>query len=359
MYWLSMQCVTRLLRAIIEERTTIEASIYIASALLHKIMRLLLFIHVLLLTPTAAQLLDVSPRLQWECNFLAADCCVEKSCSAVAICDGYCGSVTLQETLLYYGAYASQGMIRRTLSDKVDAREILIATYDRVNRPELALTAQALGLGTVEWYAKNWKQSNAFELFYQWINNELTAGTPVAMGVVWKGSKTKDYDHIVTVKGVATNGLYINDHYDSQTLTVPRSTLPKSFRVKCQSMWCFSKKMYAVALQKPPSVADDRLVRLTVDTNTEPNWTCSSTVPSTVTLTATPAANSLDANQTWYIAKVAQTTSATDLANNNSPFAGTPIECYEVTVAAPTIQVQVQSNEAVFFRLVGVNEGCG
>lgn len=90
---------------------------------------------------------DLIPsRRQWDCNYQMKACC-SMSCKN-AICDGYCGETTIQESLLYYGAYVSQGLIRRTVrfNDYNGAREVIIDTDRPKLEPDLLRTSLLLGI---------------------------------------------------------------------------------------------------------------------------------------------------------------------------------------------------------------------
>ena len=319
----------------------------------------------------------IRPRIQWDCNFNAESCC-KQSCNS-ANCDGYCGSVSLQESLLFYGGYASQGLIRRlVITNDVDsgAREILIATPNPTKRPSLTKTAQLLGLGTENWFAK---QSGSYGLskFYKWSKNSINRkAAPVVMGVIFSDSwNSNSYDHIVTAVGVVKGGLKISDHYESYNFNMFLNSMPNAGD-KCREAnnYCFSRNMYAVAILKPPALLDkSRIVRLFVVDNTsgqnnkEPNWTCNNWSSSTLTLKAKTAyPNLLDASKTWYVAKINHVSNASEIRNTfqnegQGPFAGNPLECYLLdssSLSTSSVTVTVGSNEAIFFRIVGENEGC-
>ena len=154
---------------------------------------------------------NIPNRLQWDCNYSNSACC-SSNCNN-AICDGHCGSTTLQEALLCYEGHASQSLIRRLLAfnDNDSAQDILIDT-DRPNKkPDLSLTARTLGLDKKEWHAK-FQNESGLKKFVKFVKNQLKLDAPVAIGVIFQGSYESTYDHIVTAVRGVKNGIRFNDH---------------------------------------------------------------------------------------------------------------------------------------------------
>lgn len=315
--------------------------------------------------------INIPNRMQWDCNFSNTSCC-HASCNT-AICDGYCGSVTLQETLLAYGAYVSQGLIRRALefNDKDDARDILIAS-DRPNvQPDLAKTARMLGLDTKTWYAK-YSNLDGLKKFIRWARTQINRfDAPVAMGVVFQGSKETTYDHIVTaVKSYKREGLYFNDHYSPGRKLAAINSLPSSGSACSSSEYCFSRNMYGVALRRPTTTTQESLVRLSIvqsstsissAVNEEPNWTCSTNSATRLAISAEQAyPSSVDNGVKKYVAVVFRGKSSQDIRDTEDIWNGAPIECYEMlpTNGVLRAEFETMSDEAVYSKVVQEGAGC-
>lgn len=327
----------------------------------------------------------IPSRKQWDCNFGGQTCC-QPSCRRKKryhnkiICDGYCGSVAVQESLLFYGAYVSQGWIRRTVASNDDAYAVEILFESR-RKPEIQVVAELLGLGTAVWYSNQMKETGNSGLtsFYNWAVEQINSiGAPVATSVNFQGLRSQYYWHIVTSVGVSVdnNGLWINDHYADHPYLIKLASLPRPGS-RCHYKYCFSQHMYGVALHPPTNVSRAELVRIqvvnnvvettntTIPNNKEPNWTCLHDAPSMMTLRVTPAyPNLLDSNQQWYIAMVGHMQNATEIraaaATPHGVFGGSPLACWPLPLGQTnsSVQTQVASNEAAFFRVVDSNAGC-
>jgi len=111
--------------------------------------------------------------------------------------------VSVQEALLYFGAYVSQGLVRRAVgyNDKTrGAREILIATDRPRLKPDLLKTARLVGLDrSAAWYAPSTGPQGARN-FLSWAGQQIVQyDSPVAFGVILRNSDSQSvYDHIVT-----------------------------------------------------------------------------------------------------------------------------------------------------------------
>lgn len=313
----------------------------------------------LLLAPS-----DIPSRRQWDCNFRMQSCCSDQCSNAQ--CDGYCGEVSLQEALLYYGAYVSQGWIRRIRpsNDKTNARDVLIATPYPNQQPDLLETARTLGLQGQTWYARTTGLTGV-KNFVNWTKGHLQTDTPVAIGVIFYRSSTPDYDHIVTATNGITNGLEFNDHYSRSRRNAKVFSMPYAGQ-RCWYAYCFSRNMYGVAMQKPPAVSKANLARLKVATVAnsadmfgEPNWTCSSKSGATMVLEASVAyPHLLDPSQQWFIAVTFRGNSAQSIRDSSALFGAAPVECYALATTTSSVQLTVQSDAAVYTRVVQSGHGC-
>lgn len=311
---------------------------------------------------------SVPNRIQWDCNYSNTSCC-DETCNT-AICDGYCGSVTLQETLLAYGAYVSQGMIRRVVefNDKDDARDILIDTHRPNFQPDLASTAKMLGLDTKTWYAK-FSNKSGLRKFIRWAKRQINKfDAPVAMGVIFQGSSETTYDHIVTaMKSLKKKGLYFNDHYSSGRKLALVSSMPSSGSACSSSEYCFSRNMYGVALRMPTTISKESLVRLKIvnsdssSLNEEPNWTCSTNNAARLTMNAQQAySTNVDDGIKKYVGIIFKGKSSQDIRDATDIWNSKPIECYEMLQINGIYQAEfeVMSDEAVYSKVVVEGSGC-
>jgi len=270
----------------------------------------------------------------------------------------------LQEALLYYGAYVSQGMIRRIVpfNDKDTAQDILIDTDQPQVKPDFAETSRLLGLNPLEWYA-NVQGTAGLKQFLNWSTEEIRRKAPVAMGVNFRGSRDSSYEHIVTAfRGVRT-GLRFFDHYDSTKHFVARFDDMPSPGAACQKEYCFSRNMYAVSLRKPKGVPKRSLVRLrVVDVFEEPNWTCSSSSasPSTLTLEArvSPYWAKDTSGKRQYMAIMLRTLKTSEVRAGNPYTSGSPSACIEISAPRDSFTFQVDSNSAVYTKVVIEGDGC-
>jgi hypothetical protein len=304
----------------------------------------------------------IPSRRQWDCNYRNLTCCNNIDCPK-AICDGYCGETTIQEVLLYYGSYVSQGLIRRTVqfNDHHGALEILIDTDQPYRKPDLLQTALKLGLDVDKWYAPL-SGTNGMIQFLNWTSTFLKQqDTPVAIGVTYYNSYPYSYDHIVTAVESFSTGLRFNDHYLNKTSTIVTKSLPYPGR-RCKYTYCFGTYMYGVALKKPLAFDKEFLVRLKImnsDNFREPNWTCGRIKYKTLSLQATAAyPELLDDNKTWFVAVVFRGSSKAGDIRSGDLFYGSPIECYELTSVNDSVSIQVHSNKAVYTRIVPDGKGC-
>jgi hypothetical protein len=165
------------------------------------------------------------------------------------------------------------------------AREILIDTDRPSSKPDLLETAELLGLQGEAWYAPVTGNEGVAE-FIAWTKCHLNNDIPVAIGVVFEDEVELAYSHIVTAVQGMENGLRFNDHYSKATKSVVAASLPQQPNEPCTSYeYCFGWYNNGVALMPPPPSVTrrkERLVRLKVtssDPFTEPNWTCSRTIP--------------------------------------------------------------------------------
>jgi hypothetical protein len=123
--------------------------------------------------------------------------------------------------------------------------------------------------------------------------------------------------------------------------------------------------MYGLSIR--PSVAEERLVRLTVvnanedETSWEHNSSVNGVSPQQLTVHAEVAnPNSLNSSENWYIAMATAGNARyiRRMKRNGGPIAATPVQCWQLLPEQKSISVEIPSDEAAFFRVVTEGEGC-
>ncbi|CAF1287533.1 unnamed protein product [Adineta ricciae] len=123
-------------------------------------------------------LLSIPPRLQWKHG------------------NGFCGEVSIQSIALKFGAWISQGLIR-----KINKGEYLLQPVSSEDRRDPLQTLTQLHLTYDEW---NWKDTPQpqFRQFCQWMKRSILRGHPVVFGIFLPDDDCDDYDHIVPAVGI-------------------------------------------------------------------------------------------------------------------------------------------------------------
>jgi len=133
---------------------------------------------------------QLPPRIQWNANY------------------GYCGEVSLISAGLYYGQYISQYDARAIASknarQNLESSQLLLGVND-------VATAKAMHLSATAFNTAQQPNSTAF---LTWVKSNVTAGSPVVIGVFQNQSRfyglrnlyagDAEYDHIVTVTGITS-----------------------------------------------------------------------------------------------------------------------------------------------------------
>ena len=133
---------------------------------------------------------QLPPRIQWNANY------------------GYCGEVSLISAGLYYGQYISQYDARAIASknarQNLESSQLLLGVND-------VATAKAMHLSATAFNTAQQPNSTAF---LTWVKSNVTAGSPVVIGVFQNQSRfyglrnlnagDAKYDHIVTVTGITS-----------------------------------------------------------------------------------------------------------------------------------------------------------
>ncbi len=138
----------------------------------------------------------IPPRFQWDEN------------------SGYCGEVSLISAGLYYGQYISQYDARKIANERDSQRiQLLLGLND-------GYAAEKMHLKAIEWSCAD---EQTTDQFLAWVKQNVVKGYPVAIGVytneyLFYGNKKpnagdEEYDHIVTVTGIASNHPLNNPNY--------------------------------------------------------------------------------------------------------------------------------------------------
>ncbi len=119
----------------------------------------------------------IQPRLQWKTD------------------GGFCGEASLQTAALHYGAWISQGLIR-----KAAGGELLLGVNEGKALKAFRLTHEP-------WDSKGQPKPH-FKPFAVWLKGHLLQHSPCIVALYLAGSTHQEYDHIVPVSGFipATDG---------------------------------------------------------------------------------------------------------------------------------------------------------
>ena len=165
-------------------------------------------------TASKAHESGIPPRLQWQNDH------------------GYCGEASIQSIALSYGAWISQGLIR-----KAAGGELLLGVNEQKALNALHFTWEA-------WDSKGQNQPQ-FQKFMVWLKTHLSKGVPCLMAIYLSGFPHAEYDHIVPAVGVIparpdTPGynpqdvLIYHTLFSTQPIHRPFHTLPAT-RQTCRS----------------------------------------------------------------------------------------------------------------------------
>jgi hypothetical protein len=199
-------------------------------------------------------LLDIPPRKQWLNG------------------NGYCGEASVQQVLLYYGGYASQSYIRR-----LGGGEVLIAWNMEHVLEKLQMTFEV-------WSSDRRERSKDY---LQWTKRHIVGRRPVIGGIYWRVGHSRQYDHIVTFVGLASEALdgrpYIGrdiltfaDHFTNRLLDRRFDEVvdDRAMQASCASFpYCIPvRRQYGAAVAGIRDPDGETLpARLVVDTWDEPN----------------------------------------------------------------------------------------
>jgi hypothetical protein len=242
----------------------------------------LIFFYPYITTSVYIRKLDIPARQQW---------CYAASCPH----SGYCGETAFQSSLLYYGNYVSQELVRYadnkacTSSQKLTGEcQLLVGVNDVTAATNLKLK-----------YTKSYGASST--TFLSWIKTSLDLGYPVTAGFYVAGNKDPDYDHIMIIIGyeTATNNtgsvtaLYWNDFSVSTTTRVAVTNVFRS-RNTCTSTtqpYCLPLNYnYGIRLQGNTDDTSPLSQSLKVNSWYEPDYSSEDQVtpkPSPLLLTGT------------------------------------------------------------------------
>lgn len=203
--------------------------------------------------------LDIPPRRQW----------INKN--------GYCGASSIQQIALYYGAYISQDICRKTIGDK----EILLYKNE-------AEVLDALSFTYDRW--NNIRPSPQYKDHLVWIKKHLNNGSPVIITTYMRGLSYEGYDHIMAAIGYESSD--VSKFNNNDVLIFNDCLYNKNMYYKFSEVWNTRdvqtsniKNMYGIPDDHNfacavTGIKDDHgvtlPVHLSVDSWTEPNVACGS-----------------------------------------------------------------------------------
>jgi hypothetical protein len=171
-------------------------------------------------------LLDVPPRYMWGWG------------PGVS---GYCGSMTIQTTLLYFGSYASQDRVRGQTGGRSGAHEIVLGRSGCCSAIDIM---PQLGLNVTQWPYRTEPQPQHLA-FLRWMKAGVALGEPTAFGVYMKTEDNPGFDHIVPLVGFAGDPaherLVFNDLHANQSMHAPIATFVAS-RAACRAALPWSER---------------------------------------------------------------------------------------------------------------------
>ena len=189
---------------------------------------------------------------------------------------GFCGSMSIQTTNLYYGNYISQGLVRASVGNK----EILPG--DNMEKAMVKLNM------VFEPWPYNKVKAPQHKAHWKWVKSHLKNGVPI-IGTVYEKTTghDADYDHIVPFVGYySENGLeYSEDdkiYYNDLFYTFTRETTMKDFvktAKECHKApsngpeWCLPKNVnYGSAILGFKGMEETVRTELYVGRIDEPDW---------------------------------------------------------------------------------------
>ena len=177
-------------------------------------------------------MLDIPPRFMWGWG------------PGVS---GYCGSMTIQTTAIYYGSYISEDRVRGMTGGHGGNHEILLGRGGCCSAIDIM---PQFALNVTQW--KFWKEPQPqHESFLNWMEDAVNDGEPVAFGVYMKTEEDPDFDHIVPLVGFTGGSgsgrrLVFNDLHANASLALPISTfVSKRDECKAKLPW---KERFAYCL---------------------------------------------------------------------------------------------------------------
>ena len=144
---------------------------------------------------------------------------------------GYCGSVSLQTSALFYGNWLTEDYIRGTSGGHTGDHQMYVSYPEDLPIPQTALIEACY---KVKLNCSMWNYHKApepqHEAFLRWAADGIDNNFPVILGLFWSAEATphSDYDHIVPMVGYApssdsvsgVDAVFFNDlHANTTTRT--------------------------------------------------------------------------------------------------------------------------------------------
>ena len=189
---------------------------------------------------------------------------------------GFCGSMTIQTTNLYYGNYISQGLVRASHGNKE------LNSFEDI---EYAMTKLKMVFESWDYKKEKAPQHKAF---WKWVKSHLKNGRPL-VGTAYEKMRGdySNFDHIIPYVGYySENGLEYSEndkiYYNDLFFTFTRENTLKDFiktakechTEKAQNReWCMPKDVnYASAIFGFKGMAETVKAKLSVGRIDEPDW---------------------------------------------------------------------------------------
>merc|ERR1719319_807518 len=128
---------------------------------------------------------------------------------------GFCGSMSIQTSALYYGNWITQAAVRGVTGGTDASHEILLYGQDETGECCGALKAcHLLGLNATA-FDTDGANTPQHKAYLDWARAAINNGNPVVITVYMNGFKDTDYDHIVPMVGFDEGAIFFNDlHYN-------------------------------------------------------------------------------------------------------------------------------------------------
>jgi len=284
---------------------------------------------------------------------------------------GFCGSMSIQTSALYYGNYLTQAAPRVVTGGSEGPESMILLTgKDESGFCCGALKAcRRLGLNATAFDTFGGTQSTPqYEAYLDWARAAIRKGNPVIITVYMNTLSDRDYDHIIPMVGFDTEGdgaIYFNDLYYNQTYRrnitddfIASSNRKKGCQFSGKDEWnyCIPEKYdYGIQVHGNHDPNAELLpARLKMEKNWEPDYSQEDEVfAKPVTLKATISAWDLEEGETYALLRFDDSTMLPDgdfYANRGD--AAEVVEFQAGSSGRWSQEVEFMSDSTQFFRVV-------